>query len=54
MAAFTHLDDQGRVRMVDVSEKPPTLRRAVAQAVIRMRADTLAQILSGGSRGTRG
>lgn len=40
MAELTHLDDQGRVRMVDVTEKAATVRTAVAGAEIRMRADT--------------
>jgi cyclic pyranopterin phosphate synthase len=44
MAEFTHLDAEGRVRMVDVSDKPPTDRRAVAQAVIAMQPETLARI----------
>ena len=34
--SFTHLDDQGRVRMVDVSGKPITHRIARAQAVVSM------------------
>ncbi len=40
MAEFTHLDDQGRVRMVDVTDKAATLRTATAGADIRMRPDT--------------
>jgi cyclic pyranopterin phosphate synthase len=44
MTDFTHLDSEGRVRMVDVSEKPPSDRRARAQAVIVMQPETLAQI----------
>jgi cyclic pyranopterin phosphate synthase len=40
MAEFTHLDDKGRVRMVDVTEKATTVRTAVAGAEIRMRPDT--------------
>ena len=42
---FTHVDNQGRVRMVDVGEKPETLRTAVAGAYISMQPDTLAKIL---------
>lgn len=41
---FTHLDDEGRARMVDVSGKPPTRRRAVAEGCIRMRPETLAAV----------
>jgi cyclic pyranopterin phosphate synthase len=40
MAEFTHLDDKGRVRMVDVTNKETTVRTAVAGAEIRMRPDT--------------
>lgn len=44
MTEFTHIDKDGRVRMVDVSDKSPSDRRAVAQAVIVMQPETLAQI----------
>jgi cyclic pyranopterin monophosphate synthase len=40
MAEFTHLDEQGRVRMVDVTDKATTVRTAVAGAEIHMRPDT--------------
>jgi cyclic pyranopterin phosphate synthase len=40
MSALTHIDDQGRVRMVDVSAKPPTLRTAIAEGSIQMRPET--------------
>lgn len=36
MSEFTHLDHTGQVRMVDVGEKPVTLRRARAQGFIHM------------------
>ena len=45
--AFTHLDEAGRVRMVDVSDKPVTRRTAIAEGVIVMRASTLEAILAG-------
>jgi len=41
---FTHLDHQGHVRMVDVTEKVPTVREAVARGRITMTGDTLARI----------
>ena len=44
MAELTHLDDEGRARMVDTSAKPSTARRAVASAVVRMSAQTIAAI----------
>lgn len=40
MPTFTHLDEEGRVRMVDVSEKAATVREAVAQGVITMQPET--------------
>ncbi len=46
---FTHLDAQGRAQMVDVSEKPATPRRAVAEAQVLMQPETLALIESGGA-----
>jgi cyclic pyranopterin phosphate synthase len=36
MADLTHLDEQGDARMVDVSGKRPTVRKAVARAVVVM------------------
>jgi cyclic pyranopterin phosphate synthase len=50
MARLTHLDDQGRARMVDVSGKPSTAREAVAEGLIRMAPETLALALSGGGK----
>src|SRR5438445_220118 len=47
MARLTHLDDQGRARMVDVSEKEVSSRIAVARGSIHMRPDTLDLILEG-------
>ena len=44
MSSITHIDSQGRVRMVDVSDKPPTLRIALAQGTITMKAATFAMI----------
>ena len=35
---LTHVDRSGRPRMVDVSDKPPTARRAVAEAFVSARA----------------
>jgi cyclic pyranopterin phosphate synthase len=36
--ALSHVDARGRVRMVDVGEKPETAREAVASAEVRMSA----------------
>ncbi len=41
MAKLTHIDDQGRARMVDVSDKPSTERIAVAEGRIVMSPATL-------------
>jgi cyclic pyranopterin monophosphate synthase len=37
-AQLTHVDDQGRVRMVDVSDKAVTTREAVARGAVRVSA----------------
>lgn len=47
MDRLTHLDADGRVRMVDVSDKPLTRRVAVAAGSIRMRRATLEAIRGG-------
>ena len=47
MATLSHIDEQGRVRMVDVTGKDVTQRVAVAQGVVTMRAETLAAIAEG-------
>ena len=44
---LTHLDEQGRARMVDVSAKPDTERIAVAKGEVTMQPHTLALIRSG-------
>jgi cyclic pyranopterin monophosphate synthase len=47
---FTHLDEQGRPRMVDVGAKEVTRRRAVASGTIRMTSETAAAIEAGRTR----
>jgi cyclic pyranopterin monophosphate synthase len=44
-ANLSHLDEQGRAKMVDVSDKDVTARIAVARGTIHMRTETLALIL---------
>jgi cyclic pyranopterin phosphate synthase len=44
---LSHLDEQGRARMVDVSEKPVTRRISVARGSVRMLPETLARIAAG-------
>jgi len=48
--ALTHLDDQGRARMVDVSDKAATAREAIAAGLILMAPATLAIALQGGAK----
>lgn len=45
MTDFTHLDKEGKVRMVDVGEKTETRRVAIAGGRVSMKADTLARIM---------
>lgn len=47
MSGFTHMDTEGRVRMVDVTTKEATHRTAVARGAIAMQPDTLDKILAG-------
>lgn len=41
---LSHLDEGGKSRMVDVSEKPPTKREAVARGSVHMRPATISLI----------
>ena len=45
--ALTHLDEQGRVRMVDVGDKPTTDREAVARGYVSVQPETLRLIQQG-------
>lgn len=49
MGELTHFDADGASRMVDVSTKAPTTRRAEASGLVRMAPATLALIRDGGS-----
>jgi cyclic pyranopterin phosphate synthase len=48
MTGLTHLDESGRARMVDVSEKEITRREATARAVVSMQPETARVIDRGG------
>jgi len=48
VAKLSHFDDQGKARMVDVSDKAPSERLAVAAGSVTMAAETLALIMEGG------
>ncbi len=45
---LTHLNQQGRARMVDVTEKAETFRTAAAEGLVRMSEETLALVRTGG------
>jgi cyclic pyranopterin phosphate synthase len=47
-AALTHLDASGSVRMVDVTEKPATVREAVAGGHVRMSEEAARLVREGG------
>jgi cyclic pyranopterin phosphate synthase len=44
---LTHIDRTGRPRMVDVSDKPATARRAVAEGLVTMSPETLSLVIDG-------
>ncbi|MFC1513895.1 cyclic pyranopterin monophosphate synthase MoaC [candidate division KSB1 bacterium] len=48
--SFSHLDKTGSIKMVDVSEKEPTKRTAVAEAVVKMSSDTFRKVHDTGSK----
>ena len=47
MANLTHFNESGRARMVDVTQKPPTERVAVAEGKVFVLPDTLKMIQEG-------
>ena len=47
MSKLSHVDDQGRASMVDVSDKEPTERLATAEAVIVLSAEAYRLVVSG-------
>ncbi|MBE6823916.1 MAG: cyclic pyranopterin monophosphate synthase MoaC [Ruminococcaceae bacterium] len=47
---FTHFNDQGLARMVDISEKNVTYRTAVATALVKMNDETLRKVKNGDIR----
>ena len=48
MAEFTHFDERGQARMVDVGEKAPSRRTAVAAGRVLVNEETFCLIRSGG------
>jgi len=47
MSDFSHIDEKGNVRMVDVGEKDDTPRTAVARGVIKMTEETFEKLQTG-------
>ena len=47
MDELTHVDELGRPKMVDVTEKPDTQREAVAKGIVKMKASTLDRLKKG-------
>ena len=41
MKRLTHLDEQGKARMVDVTEKQVTVREAIAKGAVYMKSETM-------------
>lgn len=46
MAKLSHIDDSGKARMVDVTQKPVTVRVARARGFVRTSPETLSRIAS--------
>ncbi|WP_062072248.1 cyclic pyranopterin monophosphate synthase MoaC [Demequina sediminicola] len=47
MSKFTHLDDAGHARMVDVTQKQPTVRSATAEAFVSCAPHVVAALRDG-------
>lgn len=45
---FSHINEQGRAKMVDVTDKDNTYRKAIAEGTVVVDPDTMALIKSGG------
>ena len=50
MSDFTHFNETGHARMVDVSEKAATVRTAVAAGRVKMNRETFELVKSGGMK----
>jgi len=46
-SSFTHLDEKGQVKMVDVTEKLPTVREARADGKVKMSREVLEAVIKG-------
>lgn len=47
MDGFTHFNEEGRAKMVDVSDKPATWRQAVARGAVHLNAGTFGMVRDG-------
>lgn len=45
---LSHLNKEGRAKMVDVTSKTDTIRVAVAEAIVKMERQTLKRVIEGG------
>ncbi len=50
MDDFTHFNEQGRAKMVDVGEKDPSCRKAIAGARVLLGKETFDRIRTGGMK----
>lgn len=50
MEELTHLDSSGKPRMVDVGDKPDSVREAVARGLVRMQPATFELVKTGGGK----
>src|SRR5882757_4614432 len=54
MKDFTHIDEQGRATMVDVSEKKVTHRVAVARSIVHLPGEVIAKLVNGDIKSKKG
>lgn len=47
---LTHINDQGRAKMVSVEDKSPTLRTAIASGTVRMSPSTFSHLMRGDNK----
>jgi cyclic pyranopterin monophosphate synthase len=48
---LTHVDEKGAARMVDVGDKPSSVREATAECIVRMSPETIAAVREGTAKG---
>ena len=50
MSELSHINEEGRARMVDVTDKEITFREAVAEATVKVNEETMRLIRTGGMK----